>query len=521
MSDYKFGNYLCMLRTSLCLSQYQIGKLVGVSDKAVSKWENGSAKPRLETMRQLASIFGVSVEQLLSGGEKSDPSVQASKELKKIFWKKIDDALHQKYGPYPPVECIGRIEAEKTAVTSDDFIHSLNWLSLIGEEGRKNHFTPFVRGTIGSWFIAWLLNCSNVNPLPPHYYCPHCQRTEFIYEAADGWDLPEKICCGDKMKRDGHKIPYEGVARYASRGSNVELDIPKNFLEKAYDLIKNYYAGKMHVVPTIIVEEEANFQEIDDVHKLWPMTYVLLPVNQKYPELEKDGFWHVSAMDIRKDKNVIRIIVDSGFINELWEAREKTHSVPAIEDIVSERVLRNTMQWYKRSRPDIVDCCTNVPMVFTTILKVQGFQAGTNVWEDNGEVLCRENAVPFTEIPAHREDIWQDIVAQLRTDWSGGTGFALRVMTDVRRGRYASIKRGMDADTERVLSEMNLPEWYIPFLKKVFYIFPKAHDIEIALIILEAEWFVEEYGISFQALKEFEEKNIEGYLWKTSHSKKR
>ena len=43
MRDYSFGNYISTLRERMGLSQYQLGVLVGVSDKAVSKWENGGS----------------------------------------------------------------------------------------------------------------------------------------------------------------------------------------------------------------------------------------------------------------------------------------------------------------------------------------------------------------------------------------------------------------------------------------------------------------------------------------------
>ena len=39
MKDYSFGNFLSELRERSGLSQYQLGSLVGVSNKAVSKWE--------------------------------------------------------------------------------------------------------------------------------------------------------------------------------------------------------------------------------------------------------------------------------------------------------------------------------------------------------------------------------------------------------------------------------------------------------------------------------------------------
>ncbi len=66
MRDYAFGNLVAKLRTELGFSQFQLGKLIGVSDKAVSKWENGSAKPRIAACCRLADILGVSLDELLS-----------------------------------------------------------------------------------------------------------------------------------------------------------------------------------------------------------------------------------------------------------------------------------------------------------------------------------------------------------------------------------------------------------------------------------------------------------------------
>ena len=65
MNDYTFGNRLYTMRKAAGLSQSQVAKLVGVSDKAVSKWENGKSKPTTEALRKLAALFKVSVDELL------------------------------------------------------------------------------------------------------------------------------------------------------------------------------------------------------------------------------------------------------------------------------------------------------------------------------------------------------------------------------------------------------------------------------------------------------------------------
>ncbi len=71
MNDYRFGNRLYDLRKQAGLTQEQVGMLVGVSPKAVSKWENGWAKPTTNTLRALASLYGVGVDRLLQWKEET------------------------------------------------------------------------------------------------------------------------------------------------------------------------------------------------------------------------------------------------------------------------------------------------------------------------------------------------------------------------------------------------------------------------------------------------------------------
>ena len=65
MQDFEFGNRLYKLRRKAGLSQAQLGEKVGLSNKAVSKWENGLAKPGLDIVRKLADVLSVTAEDLL------------------------------------------------------------------------------------------------------------------------------------------------------------------------------------------------------------------------------------------------------------------------------------------------------------------------------------------------------------------------------------------------------------------------------------------------------------------------
>ncbi len=60
------GEFIADRRKRKGLSQFQLGKLVGVTDKAVSKWENNEAMPRLEHYIKLTEVLEFSLEEAIS-----------------------------------------------------------------------------------------------------------------------------------------------------------------------------------------------------------------------------------------------------------------------------------------------------------------------------------------------------------------------------------------------------------------------------------------------------------------------
>lgn len=53
------------LRESRNLSQAELGKIVGASDKAVSTWENGKREPRMGAIQKLANYFDIKMSDLI------------------------------------------------------------------------------------------------------------------------------------------------------------------------------------------------------------------------------------------------------------------------------------------------------------------------------------------------------------------------------------------------------------------------------------------------------------------------
>ena len=75
------GETIYRLRKEKGLSQDELGKLVGVSNKAVSKWETYEANPDITLLPLLAQSLGVTTDELLTDikAEKGDPKPKEAK----------------------------------------------------------------------------------------------------------------------------------------------------------------------------------------------------------------------------------------------------------------------------------------------------------------------------------------------------------------------------------------------------------------------------------------------------------
>ena len=61
------GTNICRLRTANNLSQGELAEALGVSRQSVSKWETDASVPELDKLVKLASLFGVTLDQLVTG----------------------------------------------------------------------------------------------------------------------------------------------------------------------------------------------------------------------------------------------------------------------------------------------------------------------------------------------------------------------------------------------------------------------------------------------------------------------
>ena len=82
MNYDKIGKFIQEKRKEKNLTQKELAKKLGVSDKAISKWERGICCPDISLLKDLSSILDISINELLSG-----------EDIEKLEWLKENDYI--------------------------------------------------------------------------------------------------------------------------------------------------------------------------------------------------------------------------------------------------------------------------------------------------------------------------------------------------------------------------------------------------------------------------------------------
>lgn len=78
MNSYMTGQAVRRLREEKKITQQQLADAIGVTPKAVSRWETGRGLPDISLLDPLAAALGVSVAELMSGSEVKNRNVSAN-----------------------------------------------------------------------------------------------------------------------------------------------------------------------------------------------------------------------------------------------------------------------------------------------------------------------------------------------------------------------------------------------------------------------------------------------------------
>ena len=77
MDSIRTGSFIAFLRREKGMTQKELASLLGVSDKAVSKWERGESYPEVTLFPALGAILGVTADELMAGERRPQAPAEA------------------------------------------------------------------------------------------------------------------------------------------------------------------------------------------------------------------------------------------------------------------------------------------------------------------------------------------------------------------------------------------------------------------------------------------------------------
>ena len=478
---------------------------------------------------------------------------KAEKEIIEVSEKRLKELYGE--NPHPIVK--ERYERELNAIlgrngNSDINYSVLYWIAYtIVKKSNELGYMVGSRGSVGSSFLAYLLNITEVNSLAPHYVCPNCHHIEFPEKATNGVILPNKKCphCDTEMHKDGMNIPFEtfvGIGR-------VKLpDIDLNFSSEIQSIIHEYIAElfgiefvyKAGTISTIkekaiekIVKDNFNSNVTKSKYHLFAETkrFSLLEGVKKttgqhaggiiiFPKEIEPLDWipiQYSANDVTKpltthydyrslEECFIKIDAlghDSPTIAKMYEdALGIDYSKIPLND---EKVI-NTFFREKTNNgisefltPFVEGMLAQIkPKNFEDLVRISGLSHGTNVWFGNAKTLIENGEKTIEEVIACRDDIMLDLMSKGIPE-----DIAYKITDKVRKGK------GIDEEYIPLLKEHGVEDWYIQSCNKIKYLFPKAHAVAYTINSVKQAWVKYYHPEVFFAT--FFSTKTDGFKWET------
>lgn len=159
MDQIKTGRLIRSLRTERGMTQAELAQLIGVSDKAVSKWERGCGAPDLSLFPPLSQALGVDVEALFRG--KMTGNEMSRGNMKKLKFYVCPDCGNLMFSTEEiDVSCCGRklsaIEPKQAAADEMLSAHASGgeWCISSAHGMRREHCISFIAFLTGDTLIV-------------------------------------------------------------------------------------------------------------------------------------------------------------------------------------------------------------------------------------------------------------------------------------------------------------------------------------------------------------------------------
>ncbi|MBR2869329.1 MAG: helix-turn-helix domain-containing protein [Clostridia bacterium] len=149
MDNYITGATIKRLREAKGVTQTQLAEQIGVSDKAVSKWETAKGLPDITLIEPLAKTLGVSVMELMSGNTVINKNISSNILRSKFYVCPVCGNVIRTTGDtvisccgiaLPPLEAEDVDEAHGVTVEKVEDEHFIT----VNHEMAKTHFISFI-----------------------------------------------------------------------------------------------------------------------------------------------------------------------------------------------------------------------------------------------------------------------------------------------------------------------------------------------------------------------------------------
>ena len=477
--------------------------------------------------------------------------------------KQLEDLVYtnfkKRYGDNPPEELKERLKMELDGIIGNGYsvTYMIAYRIIQKAQNEPEHYIVGSRGSVGSSFVATMADITEVNPLAPHYLCPHCHHFEWGKdshpEIRSGFDLPDKDCpeCGHKMIHDGQNIPFQTfLGFHAEKVPDIDLNFPPDYQAKAHAYMRTLL-GENNVFRAGTIETVANktafgyvrgyYEDIgidpNMVNRTWmayiasrcegvkrttgqhPGGIVVIPADRdkfeftpiQYPADDVTADWMTTHFDFGSMHDELLKIDLLGHVDPLATRLMSLYTGVDLHDIPmndkkvlslfdSEKELK-----LKRNYLNEKTGTLGVPE-FGTTLAQQMLQTC--------HPKCFNDLLIISGL-AHGTEVWtgnaetlitsgvstlqgvigcRDDIMSYLISMGVPSAKAFKMMEAVRKGR------GLTKEDEQLMRDCKIPDYYINSCKKIRYLFPRAHATAYVMMAVRVCYFKLYYPLDFYAV---------------------